>query len=148
METIMSETELKRGLEVYNKKDYKEAFAIFQPVAEQGNALAQAYLGAMYDNGNGVPQNYGEAAKWYRKAAIQGEANAQLNLGMMYIQGHGVPQYNDYAYMWLSLAKTNGVEEAQEVIKILTKDMSSEEIDAAQNLAKNCWDSNYQDCPE
>ena len=42
--------------------------------AEQGNAAAQYNLGVMYDNGEGVPQDYAEAAKWYRLAAEQGEA--------------------------------------------------------------------------
>ena len=42
--------------------------------AEQGNAAAQYNLGVMYDNGEGVPQDYAEAAKSYRLAAEQGEA--------------------------------------------------------------------------
>ncbi|MFH1620128.1 MAG: hypothetical protein ABIG11_09550 [bacterium] len=32
---------------------------------------AQANLGFMYDNGQGVAQNHSEAARWYRKAAKQ-----------------------------------------------------------------------------
>ena len=38
----------------------------------------------MYDNGDGVPQDYKEAVKWYRLAAEQGDAAAQYNLGIMY----------------------------------------------------------------
>ncbi len=38
----------------------------------------------MYDNGQGVPQDYAEAVKWYRLAAEQGYAYAQYNLGVMY----------------------------------------------------------------
>ena len=45
---------------------------------------AQYNLGVMYDNGEGVPQDYKEAVKWYRLAAEQGNANAQTNLGNMY----------------------------------------------------------------
>ena len=31
----------------------------------------------MYDNGQGVPQDYKQAVKWYTKAAEQGDADAQ-----------------------------------------------------------------------
>ena len=38
------------------------------------DALAQAHLGAMYDKGRGVAQDYAAALKWYRLAADQGNA--------------------------------------------------------------------------
>ncbi len=53
-------------------------------------ADAQNDLGFMYENGQGVPQDYAEAVGWFRKAAEQGYANAQYNLGNMYRNGHGV----------------------------------------------------------
>lgn len=40
----------------------------------------------MYDEGQGVTQDYAEGMKWYRKAAEQGFAKAQYNLGVMYSQ--------------------------------------------------------------
>jgi uncharacterized protein len=49
--------------------------------ADQGYAAAQSNLGAMYDRGEGVPQNYREALKWYRMSADQGNAMAQYNIG-------------------------------------------------------------------
>ena len=45
--------------------------------AAEGNAEAQAGLGAMYAKGDGVPKSYAEAIKWYRLAADQGDAAAQ-----------------------------------------------------------------------
>ena len=65
------------------------------PLAEAGYDVAQFNLGVMYDNGQGVLQDYKEAVKWYRLAAEQGYADAQYNLGVMYDNGEGVPQ--DYA---------------------------------------------------
>lgn len=44
--------------------------------AKKGDPEAQYNLGVMYENGNGVKQNYEEAIKWYRKAADQGLAKA------------------------------------------------------------------------
>jgi hypothetical protein len=58
------------------RDDYATALRLFRPLADQGNALAQYALGVMYDNGQGVQQNYAEAAKWYRKAADQDEAHS------------------------------------------------------------------------
>jgi len=62
----------------------------YRKAAEQGVADAQNDLGFMYENGQGVPQDYAEAVGWFRKAAEQGYANAQYNLGNMYRNGHGV----------------------------------------------------------
>ncbi|WP_277600823.1 tetratricopeptide repeat protein [Eikenella corrodens] len=63
-----------------NASDFRQTLHL----AEQGNADAQYNLGVMYDNGQGVRQDYAEAARWYRKAAEQGYAKAQYNLGSMY----------------------------------------------------------------
>ena len=44
----------------------------YRLAAEQGYDIAQYNLGVMYENGQGVPQDYKEAVKWYRLAAEQG----------------------------------------------------------------------------
>ena len=44
--------------------------------SEQGDADAQYHLGAAYDNGKGVPQNYREAYIWYSLAAANGDKEA------------------------------------------------------------------------
>ncbi len=88
-------TGLDEGLAAAKRGDYATALREFRPLAEQGNAQAQYYIGFMYRKGRGVPQDDAEAAKWYRKAAAQGNAEAQNNLGGMYRKGRGVPQ--DYA---------------------------------------------------
>jgi len=44
--------------------------SIKKPLA--GEADAQFLLGLMYDNGEGVPQDYKQAIKWYTKVAEQG----------------------------------------------------------------------------
>ena len=87
------------GVSAYNKGDYKTAFKLWKPLAEQGNASAQSNLGVMYANGYGLPQDYKQAVKWYRLAAEQGNARAQSNLGAMYEAGKGVPQDNVIAYV-------------------------------------------------
>ena len=81
-----------------------EAAKWFRRAADQGDALAQFYLGVMYNEGRGVPQDYAEAAKWYRRAADQGDAQAQYNLGLSYARGEGVTPDPIAAHMWLNLA--------------------------------------------
>jgi TPR repeat protein len=68
--------------------------------AEKGEAKAQFNLGLMYDNGQGVPQDYNEAAKWYTKAAEQGFPAAEYNLAGMYEDGRGVPLDYKEAVKW------------------------------------------------
>ena len=52
------------------------------PLAEQGDLTAQFNVGAMYKNGQGVPQDDQAAAMWYEKAAEQGDApDEQDDLG-------------------------------------------------------------------
>jgi len=67
-----SQADYQDGLAAYVRGDYATALQEFKPPAEQGNANAQFFLGYMYKDGKGVPQNHAEAAKWFRKAAEQG----------------------------------------------------------------------------
>jgi len=95
---------LQAGIAAYNAHDYAAAAQLLLPLAEDGNARAQTYVGFMYANGRGLPQNYIAAARWYRSAGEQGVPMAQFMLGLMYDKGQGVPQDYVLAYMWLNLA--------------------------------------------
>ena len=66
--------------DAYKRKDYKIAYKLWLPLAEQGNAFAQFNLGLMYHEGQGVPQDYKEAIKYFRLSAEQGNADAQMVL--------------------------------------------------------------------
>ena len=109
--------------------------------AEQGDAEAQSFLGVLYKEGWGVPQNYDEALHWFQAAAEQGNAEAQSFLGAMYFLGQGVPQDYIQAYTWTSLAASTANELGIENIELITKVMTPEEIAAAQRLASE-WKPN------
>ena len=96
------------GLEAYERGDYETALQEFQPLAESGDSNAQFRLGVMYDNGEGVAQDYGEAFKWYRKAAQQDHAIAQFNLGARYATGKGVVQNYEETIKWYEKAIEQG----------------------------------------
>jgi TPR repeat protein len=67
----------------------------------------------MYENGEGVPQDYAQAVTWYRRAAEQGVSEAQTNLGVMYENGEGVPQDYAQAVTWYKRAADQGHAGAQ-----------------------------------
>ncbi len=69
-----------------------EMVAYVKAQAEAGNVKAQVALGAMYDKGTGVPQDYAEARRWFGKAAAEGHAGAQSSRGELDAGGQGDPQ--------------------------------------------------------
>jgi len=85
----------------------------WQKLAEKGSANAQFNMGAMYDSGEGVPEDDAEAAKWYHQAAEQGHVNAQFNLGVMYANGEGVTENAVEAATWYRKAADLGDYRAQ-----------------------------------
>ncbi len=107
----MSDPKFKDGLEAYNKKKYKTAFSIFKAVAkgERGHTTAQYYLGVMYFDGQGVPQNYIHSYMWLNITRSKDD----------------VKEVEEIAG-----------KEIEELIEALIKLMSSEDIAEAQELAR------------
>jgi len=68
----------------------KRVFALFQRGAEREDSTSMRYLGFLYRNGHGVPQDYVKARDWYEKAAGKGSAGALRDLGRLYVSGQGV----------------------------------------------------------
>ena len=110
---------MKDARAAYWVSDFAEAVRILRPIAEQGNAEAQLFLGGMYLTGKSrrdryshtvvsVPKDYAEAARLYRLAAGQGNAVAPNNLGIMYQEGLGVPQDYVEAVKWYRLSAEQG----------------------------------------
>ncbi len=55
-------------------QNFAQAVKWYRLAAEQGHAEAQAILGIMYAEGEGVPQDYVLAYKWLNLAAAEGDA--------------------------------------------------------------------------
>lgn len=75
--------------------------------AEHGDARAQFWLGAAYESGKGIDQNFVEALGWLMKSADQGNADAQYMLGQMYEEGEGVAPDYAQAATWYRAACEN-----------------------------------------
>jgi len=89
---------------IYHQDDSVTVPDELRKSALQGNADAQNKLGLHYNEGLGVPQNYGEAKQWFEKSAKQGHSGAQVNLGTLYLLEHGVPQSDQMALFWFRQA--------------------------------------------
>lgn len=76
----------------YRAKEYETAFQQLLPLARAGYAKAQAILGCMYREGQGVEQDFSRAFLWLSRAADQGLRAALTELGTMYDNGEGVPK--------------------------------------------------------
>ena len=107
------------GLNAWHSGDYRAAHRLWRPLAEKGNAGAQASIGFLYLNGEGVPQDYAEAVKWFRLAAEQGNAGAQNSLGVMYERGRGVPLDDAEAVNWYRKAAEQGDATAQSNLAVM-----------------------------
>ena len=86
---------------------FDEAIKWIEIAAENGNGLAQCFLGHCYDEGIGVEQNIEKAISWYKKAAIEGITAAQVFLGIVYGDGDGVEANEKEAFKWYKIASDN-----------------------------------------
>ena len=130
------------GVQFYITGEYDKALAEFKPLAEQGDAKAQYYMGFLYHHGYGMKRDEVEAAKWFRMGAEQGEWQSQYYLGVIYEKGVGMKHDLAVAHMWLSLAATNpGTTfrdslHTKEAVSKLEQKMKPEQIAQARDMAK------------
>ena len=134
----------------YERGDYTQAARLFSPLAEQGVASAQYYLGLMHEKGRGVRQDHSTALGWFRKAAAQGYAGPQNNLGLMYERGRGVRKDVVRAFMWYTVAADmlNG-DEGKTAVKRrdhLLSQMTAAQIEEAHEMARRCRQSQFKEC--
>ena len=101
------------GSTYYLSGDFTAALREWRPLAEAGDERAQYYLGIMYANGEGVPENSRQAAYWFRKSARQGNSQSQYHLGMLYANGEGVPEDDTQAVYWFRKSARQGDARAQ-----------------------------------
>jgi hypothetical protein len=86
---------------------------VFLPLAEKGDADAQADLAGLYLGGEGIAKDYAVAVLWYRKAAEQGNSEAERHLAGLYEFGDGLPLDYSQALFWYRKAVEQGNDEAE-----------------------------------
>jgi TPR repeat protein len=68
------------GMAAYNRGDYMPAVQLFRPLAQKGNAKAQALLGVMYRRGQGMAKSSAHAFMWLSMASAGGDRRARAEL--------------------------------------------------------------------
>ncbi|WP_436897229.1 SEL1-like repeat protein [Acinetobacter gyllenbergii] len=68
----------------------EQAVQYYQAAIDRGDSGSMVALGLIYDNGDGVEQDYVRALNYYQQAAQLGNAWGWNNLGCMYLKGQGV----------------------------------------------------------
>jgi TPR repeat protein len=134
------------GEKAWFKYDFATALKHFKPLAEQGHASAQFWLGQMYQYEQGVAKDYKEAIRWYRLAAKRGNSAAQRNLGWMYSNGVGVLQDLVMAYVMYNLSATDGNSITQQYRDELRAKLNTTERELALKLATLCFQK-PENCP-
>ena len=112
VKTTTVDCEIRGGEYVaYDRANYATALKIWLPLAKEGQADAQTYVGEIYEKGLGVVPDYSLAAHWYGEAAKQNYSRAQINLGYLYESGLGVERDLVKAMNWYR--KASGLENSE-----------------------------------
>jgi len=73
IKTSTRDCEIRGGEYVaFDRSNYATALKIWLPLAKEGDASAQTYVGEIFEKGLGVPPDHAAAAEWYRRAAESG----------------------------------------------------------------------------
>ena len=110
---------IEEALLAYSQRDYALALQEFQPLALQGDSIAQFRIGFMYFHGQGVRQDYSEALAWYKKSAKNGNAEALYSIARMYNDGVGVRRNYVEAMEWYRQAAELGHGQAQAQLGVM-----------------------------
>jgi uncharacterized protein len=104
-----------KGLNAYNKADYKTALEEWLPFTKNNpiHAQVQYYLGYMYYKGLGVNISHKKAFEWFTKAANLKNHDAQYHVGLMHYEGQHASKSSINAFFWFEKAALGGYATAQ-----------------------------------
>ena len=141
----LSESAAAEGIADYDQGDYGTAFLKLLPLAKDGVAEAQHYLGLMCFSGQGTEASAEEAAGWYRQAAERGFAPSQFNLGNMYLAGQGVERDHVEAIAWYRQAANHNLPAATYNLGVLhaTGDGVPQSMDKATEFYRQAAEAGY-----
>ncbi|HVJ35245.1 MAG TPA: tetratricopeptide repeat protein [Terriglobia bacterium] len=131
------------GWHAFDMGDYKTALAIWEPLAQQGDANLQVLVGSLYDYGQGVKQDKQQALQWYLMAAGKGLGRAQFAAGSLLVKS-GKQRNLVEGYKWLTIAGDTlrgqggdiAANQAVSLRKQIAKEMSQDDIAKAESLAQ------------
>jgi hypothetical protein len=133
---------LDEGLAALQAGEFLKALEELLPLADAGNARAQAEVGMIYHYGLTSAKNFSKADNYYRRAAQQEYPDGMIGLAVMNALGQGVAVNMTEAYKWLLLARDRLPEgrDRSRVIGALNsfkESMSQGEIETAEWRARS-----------
>jgi TPR repeat protein len=105
---------LDAGIQAYNQQDYKAAYEQLLPLAEQGDAQAQYYVGSMLIDGMGVSADPVKGVDLLEQAVSKDNYRAAMTLGKMYLSGFGVAMDTEKGAKYLLLSESLATEDDAE----------------------------------
>lgn len=90
------------------ERNPERAAKLYEEAARGGDRIAQANIGLLYANGDGVPASPARAAFFLRQSAEQGDAYSQYGLADCYLRGFGVPANPPMGWVWMDRAAQQG----------------------------------------
>jgi TPR repeat protein len=106
--TAPKDQDFQRAELLHASGKYADAAAIWQSLAQQGDARSQRRLAWMMEAGQGMQSDLDGAGKLFRQAAEAGDADAQYALSVMLQTGKGQPQDTAQAELWRQRAAAQG----------------------------------------
>ena len=92
----------------FGPADPETAARLVEPLARNGDARAEYYLGEAYLSGFGVERKQELGALWIIKSADRGYANAEAEAAFLYARGIGVPKNPALAFSVAKKAANSG----------------------------------------
>jgi cell division septation protein DedD len=132
-------TEGKAALEA---GDYTTAVNELKPIAEAGDASAQALLAQIYLGGHGGSAN--EAMALLNAAANQGDPQAQAQLGLIYATGKGAAADNMKAYQWFALAAKGQQAATPRILAETNRDAVAKRLSASERAQAETLIASWQ----
>ncbi|GAB4348239.1 MAG: hypothetical protein Kow0073_00850 [Immundisolibacter sp.] len=103
--------DLEDGIAAFEHHDFDTAVRLIKPLAEQGNAEAEYFMGTFYMFGHGVPMDPPQADVWFKRAfghwetqARAGDPASMVEVAMMLTNGLGMRRDDQAAVEWLRKA--------------------------------------------
>ena len=111
------------------RADKTKALYYYNIASEMNNEFAMYNLGWMYQVGENLNKDAVKAFELYTKSAEKGHPQAIFNLANMYYSGEGTTKDLETAYRLFLESKIRGIKESEYYIKLISSDLSFEEMD-------------------
>ncbi len=111
---------------------YRLALKAWTVSANRGDAEGQYFLGQLYAQGRGAPQDFAKAALWFGESASQGYSHGQFALGYLSEHGRGVSKDQSNALKWYGLAADQSLAMAHNNVGLMYEEGRGVRQDYAQ----------------